>query len=188
MQIIFDNITAKECYRLMRRNRALPVRTRAQSIERTLVHASGISRAGKNVWVNRPHHVVTSYGFGRNVNDRIVRHRCLAQLPPGSFCKLDKNVSLVSPEFYIVRMASTYDLVGLIQEIMEVCGCYVITPDLDEGFTSRDPLTSNAQIERFVAVGQIQRRRSGAVCFAMVVRQSAFASRNRIGLDARPTR
>lgn len=56
-----------------------------------------------------------------------------------------------APEAVFLQLARRLDMVSLVKLGMELCGTYSIYPAAQGGFRSREPLTSAAAIDRYLA-------------------------------------
>lgn len=69
----------------------------------------------------------------------------------GSFVKVNQAICVAAPEAVFLQLARRLDMVSLVKLGMELCGTYSICPAVESGFRSREPLTSVAAIDRYLA-------------------------------------
>ncbi len=97
-----------------------------------------------------PLHVLVDRRSKQRASGGIVTHLCEHPLPEGSFCRIDHNVFVSSPEATLVQLAPSLPYADLLELMLEFCGGYAIDDASERGFQERPALTSAAQLETFV--------------------------------------
>ncbi|MCL2332838.1 MAG: hypothetical protein FWC54_05080 [Actinomycetia bacterium] len=114
--------------------------------------------------ISLPAHVLVGSDNARKSTRKLCCHICSGTFPLGSFIRIDEGSVVSSPELCFVQMASALTLVELVQFGFELCGKYRLDAghDSNRGFRDDDPLTSVAQLERYISKASGMRGRKNA--------------------------
>lgn len=100
-----------------------------------------------------PLHVMVNTQGKRLRSSDVIAHSCSVKMPPHSFCTLDTDGYLASPELALVQHAPTVGFYQLLLDAYALCGTYVIDPEDTRGFADREPITSTQRLSAFVRAG-----------------------------------
>ena len=129
-------------------------RTRASA----LVHCARSAEVIRSIdtsWlpVGETVHILVPDASCRCVRSPFAFHVFSGKLPRNAFLAISDQVFMASPEFCFVQAAANLTLPRLIEFGDELCGVYSMRPNGEEGFFTRSkPLTTVAQLQRFVDV------------------------------------
>ena len=96
-----------------------------------------------------PLHVMVGTQSHRLRSRDVVAHSCEASLPPHSFCTLDADGYIASPELTLMQYARTVPTWQFLREAYALCGTYALDPTDTRGFVDRLPITSVQRLRAF---------------------------------------
>lgn len=97
-----------------------------------------------------PLHLLVSRGRKSDASRSVVAHTLVGDPPKGSLLRYGKSLYVSSPELTLLALGGDVDFIDHLLFAYEFCGCYSVRPDLPDGLLMRHPLTSVAELERFV--------------------------------------
>lgn len=113
-----------------------------------------------------PLHVMIKDRSKRRNTSSVVTHVYEASLPEGSFCQVDENVFVSSPELTLVQLSTKLSFVDLLEIALEFCGGYALNPQDGYSFDYRPALTD---VPKLTAYALDIRGRHGARTFAPIL-------------------
>lgn len=99
--------------------------------------------------LSSPLHVMVDTQAKRLRSHDVMAHSCNASLPPRSFCTLDADGYLASPELTLAQHANTVSFPHLLLDMHAWCGTYAIDADDTRGFANREAITSAQRLAAF---------------------------------------
>lgn len=97
----------------------------------------------------RPLHLLVPR-WERTVDETVVLHKTQADLPAGSFLKIDNGLYAAAPELCLVQLARDATDQELIMCGSMLCGSFTIDRTSPTGLRERTPLTTTGSIARFI--------------------------------------
>lgn len=113
-----------------------------------------------------PLHLMVNDRSLRRKTTSIITHYYQRALPEGSFCQIDTDVFVSSPELTLAQLSLELPLIDVLEIALEFCGGYALNPNTERGFDDRPPLTNAA---RLAAFGKRIKGRHGAKTLAPIL-------------------
>ena len=98
-----------------------------------------------------PIHLLTSNVNRRIQSASVSSHVETSPLPSGSIVSAAAGIGVCSPELCFVQMATSLTLPKLIELGFELCGAYGLLDGARGGFVARPPLTSTAELAKYLS-------------------------------------
>lgn len=121
---------------------------------------------------DNPIHVLVDTRAKRGTKKRVVVHLGTSDMPKGSFCMLEKDLYVASPELCFLQAARWLSLSELVKLGFEFCGSYALSESDIRGFVRRDPLTCAKQLRLYLA------RMKGSNCVVKAQRAARLVADN----------
>lgn len=150
MTLCLCNISTVE---YLRSARVLPRAVmRSLSVERFAPCASDVELLARGGFacLSMPVHLLVPRASDRRRLKRATCHACSEALVPGSILRIARDVCSASPELCFLHLASSLTLPRLVRLGFELCGSYRLSASNPAGFVKGDPLTSVAELGRFL--------------------------------------
>ena len=100
----------------------------------------------------RPHVLVSSRTMMHRSKD-IEYHLCCREIPPGSFCEVEKDVLVASPALCLLHAAQTAKpdrILPLIELCCEFLGGYSLCENTPRGFLDHAPFLTKKELDAFI--------------------------------------
>lgn len=146
--VIISHGSSEELWRSYRRLADIPARSFVNlGAIRCDPHASTLCSL---LGLKEPFHVLV-YGESSHARSgRVKAHCSVASYAVGSFCKIEMNLFVCSPELTLVQLARDKSRIEMMLLLYEFCGRYRLDPTQPDGLAKAFPLTSERKLRAYV--------------------------------------